>query len=404
MNHHQLRRATVIAMVALVVFAGLAGVVAATPSQSASPAQTGPAGTVVVDEGETSSGISTVSGTVVVRGTVDGDVNAVSGDVVIEESGTVTGNVNGAAGSLQIAGTVGGNVDFAGGSVVVDRSARIGGDVNLGAGTVLVGGQIDGDVTVGADQITLAPTAVVAGDLRYDGTLNLQEGATVEGSVVRDDSIGGPMGPTEWGTTWGIPGWVDTVYGFFANLLLGGLLLALFPRFSNEVADAVTERTVGSGGWGLLLLFGIPVLLVAFAITIVGISVALLGLMLYVLAIWVGVVYGQFAVGRYLLTRLGSRGKWKALSLGLFVFLLLGFVPIVGGIAVFLALLVGLGALGIGLRRRFAERRAGRPETAPVGDDGSTPGDAGDTTSVDDGSSTGGGSENHSGTDDAGPR
>ncbi|MGM0399218.1 MAG: polymer-forming cytoskeletal protein [Halobacteriota archaeon] len=369
-RHHHLRRATVLAVVAFVVFAGVAGVVAAQPSQGIAPAQTGPAGTVVVDEGETSNGISTVAGTVVVRGTVDGDVNAVSGDVVVEETGTVTGNVNGAAGSLRIAGTVGGNVDFAGGNVVFERPARIGGDVNLGAGNVLIAGQIDGTVTVGADRITVGPSAVVAGDLRYDGALNLQEGATVEGSVIRDDSIGGGMGPAGWGTNWGIPGWVDTVYGFFANLLLGALLLALFPRFSNEVADAVEERTARSGGWGLLLLFGIPILLVAFAITIVGIPVALLGLMLYVLAIWVGVVYGEFAVGRYLLTRLGSEGKWKALLLGLFVFSLLGFIPIVGGIAAFLALLVGLGALGSGLRGRFAERRGDGEEGAETGDDG----------------------------------
>lgn len=362
MNDSSVRhRAIVVAMVAFVVLGGFVGMVTAQPVQQASPAQTGASGTLVVEEGQTSNGISTVAGTVVIRGTVNGDVNVVSGDVVIEESGTVTGNVNGATGSLRIAGTVGGNVDVAAGSIVVDRSAQIGGNLNIGTGSVLIAGEIAGDVTVGADEIRVAPSAVIAGDLRYDGALTLQEGATVDGSVIRDDSIGG-IGPMGMGANWHIPNWVNTIYGFFANLLLGVLLLALFPRFSNDVADSVGERTLRSGGWGLLLLFGIPVVLVAFAITIIGIPVALLGLMLYVLAIWIGVVYGEYAVGRYLLARFGGEGRWTALLLGLVLFALLGLLPVIGGIAVFLALLVGLGALGAGLWGRFSDRRSGGDE------------------------------------------
>ncbi|MFW5919198.1 MAG: polymer-forming cytoskeletal protein [Halanaeroarchaeum sp.] len=376
------RRGIVAVLALLLVASASSGAVAALSAPTATdalPAQTGPAGTVVVEEGSTSSGISTVAGTIVVRGTVNGDVSGVAGDVVIAESGTVTGNVNGAAGSLRIAGTVGGNVDFAAGSVVVDRSARIGGNVNIGTASTLFAGQIAGDATVGADQITVAPTATIDGDLRYDGQLERQEGATIGGAVVHDPSIGGGMGPAGWGTTWSVPGWFDTVYGFFANLVLGAVLLALFPRFSNEVADGVVDRPLRSGGWGVVALFGIPVVLVAFAITIIGIPIALLGIVLYVLAIWTGVVYGEFAVGRYLLARMDAEGKWKALFLGLLVFAVLGLVPILGGIAVLLALLIGLGALGSALRGRFRNRHPenGGPSAtdAPADDssDGPTP-------------------------------
>lgn len=361
MNTSHIRRGIVAVLVLLVIASGFSGAVAAQPPQDATdvlPAQTGPAGTVVVEEGATSSGISTVAGTIVVRGTVNGDVSGVAGDVVIAESGTVTGNVNGAAGSLRIAGTVGGNVEFAAGSVVIDRSATIGGNVNVGTGSTLIAGQIDGDVMVGADQITVASTAVIDGDLRYDGQLEQQAGATVGGAVIHDTSIGGGMGPAGWGTSWVLPNWFDTVYGFFANLVLGAVLLALFPRFSNEVADGVVDRPLRSGGWGVVALFGIPLVLVAFAITIIGIPLALLGIVLYVLAIWTGVVYGEFAVGRYLLARMDTEGNWKALLVGLLVFAVLGLVPILGGIAVLLALLVGLGALGSALRGRFRYRRA----------------------------------------------
>lgn len=356
-------RSFVVVVAALVLLSGFVGVIGA-QSASPNPAQTGPAGSIVVEEGETSQGISTASGTVVVRGTVDGDVNAVAGDVVIAESGRVTGNVNGAAGSVRIGGTVDGNVDVASGSVVFERTARVGGDVNLGAGTVVIAGTIDGDATVGADSIRVAPTAVIGGDLRYDAALTLEEGATVEGSVIRDESIGGGMGPVGWGTGWTVPGWADSVYGFFANLVLGFVLLGLFPRFSDEVADTVRDRPARSGGWGLLVLVGVPVVLIAFAITIVGIPVALLGVFLYLFALWVGLVYGEFAVGRLLGTRLDVGGRWTALVLGLLVFAVLGLVPVLGGIAIAVASLLGLGALGTALVGRFRARRRDESTTA----------------------------------------
>ncbi|MFB6070010.1 MAG: polymer-forming cytoskeletal protein [Halanaeroarchaeum sp.] len=361
-----LRGGAAVIVAALLVLSGFSGVAAA---------QTGASGTVIVDEGQTSDGISAMAGTVIVRGTVEGDVSVLAGDVVIAESGTVTGSVTGAAGSLRIAGTVNGDVKFAGGSVVLEPTARVGGDVSVGAGSVLLAGTVTGGVSVGAETITVAPSARVGGDLRYDGALEMREGATVGGAVVRDPTIGGGVGPTQWG----IPDWLDTVYGFFANLVLGALLLVLFPRFSESVADGVRERPLRSGGWGLVALFGVPILVVLLAITLVGIPVALLVLLLYLLAVWVAVVYGEYAVGRVIVSRLGSEGRWWALLAGLLAFTLVGLVPVVGAIPTLLALLVGLGALAGALRQVWNRRGEGpsaaETEPAPGADSGAAGGD-----------------------------
>lgn len=371
-------RGAIVFVVLLVALSSVAGVATAT---SATPAQTGPGGAIVVDEGETSSGISTLSGSVLVRGTVNGDVNTVSGNVVVAEGGTVTGNVNGAAGSLRIAGRVGGNVDFAGGTVDIAKSATIGGNVNLGAGDVRLAGTVDGDVTVGADRIMVEPSAVIGRDLRYDGTLAMQEGATVRGSVIHDTSIGSGVGSVGWGTSVNIPSWFDTIYGFFANLLLGALLLVLFPRFSDDLAHVANDRPARSFGWGLVGLIGVPILIVALAITLIGIPVALLVAFLYALAIWVAVVYGEYAVGRVIVARLDTEGRWRALLAGLLAFALLGLIPVLGDLLVFAVMLVGLGALASALRGRFGGRDRDGNGPSPVdappdtgGNDGSQQG------------------------------
>ncbi|MFC6766720.1 cell shape determination protein CcmA, partial [Natrinema soli] len=94
----------VAALVVLVVIGTVPATVAAQ-----SDARTG--GTIVVDEGETVDSLEAFGGSVVVRGTVTGDVSAVGGDVRIENTGQVDGDLEAAGGSVMIAGTVDADVN-----------------------------------------------------------------------------------------------------------------------------------------------------------------------------------------------------------------------------------------------------------------------------------------------------
>ena len=345
------------------------GVLAASPTGDV--AFTGVGGTVVVPEGQTTDQISGIAGNVVVRGTVTGDVSALAGDVEITESGEVQGDVSVATGSLRIAGTVGGNVAAGAGNVELAETGSVGGDFSVGTGNLVIAGTIAGNAAVGADQILLQPSAAIAGDLRYDGNLVRQSGSTVEGAIILDENMAGISGPGAWSQRgFGFPPWADTVYGFFANLVLGAVLLLVFPSFSRRVADQVIDRPARSGAIGFLALIGVPILLVFVAITIIGIPIALLGFFVYMLAIWVGLVYGEYAVGHWLLGRGGDEvNRWTALLLGLLIFTVLGFIPIIGGLLVFVALLVGLGALGSAMRGAYRDRRGrrGTPTEATTG-------------------------------------
>jgi len=69
-------------MVMMLVLSLGTGVVAAQSFQGAS-------GTVVVEEGETYDGISGISGSIIISGTVTGDVSGVSGQIHVTETGVV---------------------------------------------------------------------------------------------------------------------------------------------------------------------------------------------------------------------------------------------------------------------------------------------------------------------------
>ncbi|OYR45103.1 MULTISPECIES: polymer-forming cytoskeletal protein [unclassified Halorubrum] len=359
-NAFRRRIAVALAVVAL-LFPLATGLATAQSVQGAS-------GTIVVDEGETVDGIDGVAGTIVVRGTVDGDLSGAAGSIRVAETGRVDGNVQAAAGTIVVDGTVGGNVETGAGSFELTDTGRIGGSLDVGAGSITVDGAVDGDVRAAADSVVLGPNADVGGEFRYDAeTFTESPDATVAGGVVEDTSLRGDTG-VAFGSDLA-PSWVGSAYGVAVNLALGAVLLLAFPRFSRGVADRVGGDSLRSGGVGLVALIGTPILLVLVAVTVVGIPLALVGIAAYVVAIWIGSVYGRYALGSWVLNRLGRPNRWVALLLGVLGIAAIGLVPWVGGLVDLLVLLLGLGALALGLRDRYRGARGVASDRGSVGAD-----------------------------------
>ncbi len=330
---------------AAVLAAGL--LLAAVPGLAAADTRT--AGTIVVAEDETVDGLTAAGGTVLVRGTVEGDLRVVAGNVRV--AGNVTGDIDGAVGDLTVDGRVGGDVSVAAGNLVVREGAEVGGDLRGGAGVVVVNGAVNGTVEVGADTLRLGPAATVGGDLRYDAQLQQASGAEVAGEVRQVDGLAVvPFTDEAW------PGLLFGVYWFLVNLALGAILLAAFPRFSRAVADRAGDGPLQAAGVALLWLFGVPVLLVVLVVTVVGIPLALLGFVLYLLSFWVGSVYGRYALGAWLTSYLDGGNRWIDLLVGFVVVFVAARIPVLGGLVEFAVLLLGLGAmvtaLGLRVRRR----------------------------------------------------
>ena len=343
------RRGLVAILVAVLLLSTVTGVAAAQSVQGASA-------TVVVEEGRTVSNVDALAGSIVIRGTVTGDVSGAAGTIHVAEDGRVEGSVSGAAGDVRIDGSVGGDVTAGSGHVRVTQTATIGGDVAVGAEYVRIDGRVDGDVRVGAERIVLGPNANIGGEFRYTAAeFTRDPAATVAGGVAEDTDLRDGGGPFR------LPNWVGWGYGLLANLLLGAILLVLFPAFSARLAGRVSTEPARTGGVGLLTLAGGPILLTLIALTIVGIPLAVLGAIAFGLAIWAGVVYGQYAVGAWLLRRAGRDHRWLALVAGLVGFAVLDLIPVFGGLLVFGALLLGLGALALELRNSFRTRRRPGP-------------------------------------------
>jgi cytoskeletal protein CcmA (bactofilin family) len=344
------RQFVVVLVVLLVALGTLPGLVAA------QEARTG--GSVVVGPGETVSGdLVATAGSVIVEGTVTGDVEATAGSVLVAPGGRVGGDVVATAGSVVVAGTVDGSVAAFGGAATLAEGATVGGDFEAAAGEVHVAGTVGGDARVGAERLVVASTGSVAGDLEYD-VATLQLDGTVAGATRAVDEVSfvtapafqfGPAGTPELPA---VPAWIGAVYGFLANLLLGVLLLAVAPDFGRRVASLGTTRALRSGLAGLLVVVATPVVLLLLLVSIVGIPLSLAGLAVFVLVLWAAGVYGAYAVGTWLLALADRAGasRWVALVAGLLAVAVVGLVPVLGGLVQFVVLLLGLGAFALAVR------------------------------------------------------
>ncbi|WP_435155732.1 bactofilin family protein [Haladaptatus sp. DFWS20] len=330
--------------------------------------QTRTGGTVVIEQGETvNDDLTATAGNVVIRGTINGDLTAFAGNVLIARTGTVSGDMSALAGNVRIEGNVTGNVESGGGNFVLARTGTVGGSLEGSAGYTLLAGTVSGDTQITSETLRVAETATINGNLVYDAeTFERAPGATIEGTVRQDESMA-DVGPAPVPR---VPNWVGTLYGFLVNLLLGVVLLAVFPAFSDGVAERARGEPLLSAGVGLLLLILVPLMLVLFAITIIGIPISLLGAFLFIILLWVGTVYGSFTVGVWLLSLADEVNRWLALLVGLLVVAVINQIPILGGLIQFIVLLLGLGALAMSVRARYRGGRRITPEYAETTSEG----------------------------------
>ncbi|AHZ21682.1 polymer-forming cytoskeletal protein [Haloferax mediterranei ATCC 33500] len=338
-------------LLAVLVVGSLAGVATAQQGPSAG-------GTVVVEEGETFTGdLEAIGGTVVIAGTVDGNVETTAGTVLVTETGEITGTLEGVAGSATIEGTVGGDVSLSAGAVFVRDTATIDGSLEAAGGNVRLDGAVGGDVRVGAEDLVVGPNTRVGGSLEYNAeSTAIDSAAVVDGGVTEVDNVGidsPPIAgvPVEFGQFEGptIPNWVFSGYWLLVNLVLGSIIVLVAPEFARRVTGLGTKKAVRSGGAGLLTIVGVPIVLLVLLLTIVGIPLSLAGGVGFLLALWVASIYGALVLGAWLLSLADYNNRWVALFTGLFVLTLLDFVPL-GGVLEFAVLIVGLGAFALALR------------------------------------------------------
>ncbi len=333
------------------------------------------AGNTIQVDGEIRGDAFLAGGIVTVNGKIDGDLFVAAGKVNV--NGTVGNSIRIFGGDVTVNGPVGRNILLVCANCSVTRQATIGGSLlvaggnlevsapSVGRGFRFFGGrlflnsQVANEAFVVADrEFILGPDASISGSLKYTGNQEavLEPGATVGGNISYQRNVQDETYPRFFGARTILESYqrikpLTEFLGFFVSALVGFIFLGLFPKGFEKVVTAIENRPYASLGWGFIILVAAPVMAVLFVLTIVGIPVAaILFLVFYV--VWLAAQYlAAFFIGRkILLSQFGERRGW-ALVLGLFLFYLLGLVPVLGNLVKTLLILFALGAMALAYKQ-----------------------------------------------------
>jgi len=310
-----------------------------------------------------------MGGIVTINGKIDGDLFVIGGKVNV--NGEVGNNVRIIAGDVIINSPIGRNIALICGNCAVSRQSSIEGSVlvgglnmdlyaqKVGRGLRYFGSRLYLNSPVASEtfvvanrEFLLGPQASISGELKYTGNQEvvIESGATVAGSIVYQKTNQGENYPRFFGAQ-NIFGWFQKIrplvdfLGFFAALMVGFLLLGLFPRAFEKVSSAIENKPYASLGWGVIIVLMVPTMALLFAVTIVGIPVSFV-LLIIAYVLWTLAQYFvAFFLGRkILLTKFGERRGW-ALFLGLFILYLLGLLPVIGVLVKLILVLFAIGAV-----------------------------------------------------------
>lgn len=331
--------------------------------------------------------------TVSLDGSVAQDAHAAGFDVDVD---AVTGGDLYAMGfSVSLRGPVGGDLTASGFSVRVGAEAEIAGNARLAGGRVIIdgpvlgalaaaGGKVTFNSEVSGDVLLAGETLVFGPDARIEGTLTYSAPARIEipARVVSAERVTyqpyqqGEMmkGARDMWADWEypvLPTFLSILSGFLVTLgffvVIGALFLTLAPKQVRHLRRSIDARpgmALLSGAIGLSMLFGlVPIS----ALSVVGIPLVPIMLLATVVVWTLGYILGAYVLAMRVMRGLGAAENpeiWLrllALVIGVTLVALLNFIPVVGWLANFALVLLGIG----GMTTALFERLVGTVGPAP---------------------------------------
>ena len=326
-------------------------------------------------------------GRVIIEGTVEGDVFTFTNDLTI--TGTVTGDVVGVVGGpVRISGDIGGSIRLAAvsldvtGSVRDDVAAaafesvvaadvgrdvlvfggelvsggRVGRDVRSQVWSLEVHGEIGRDVLARVDDITLGPGADVGGDVEFQSSdrVAVDAAALVGGRLVQREVIS----PVWAKATVRVLMWLS-LFAFIVGGLLG---VWLFRGTMPRAVRSAVERPWRSAAVGIAVLLAVPLAVLPLGLSLVGLPVAVVLMVTWVMALVLGATPAVAAVGSRMI---GDRGGYAgAFIVGAVAWrLAIWILSLVAALLYLAATVVGIGAFAIGA---WEQRKAASGEWQPL--------------------------------------
>jgi len=327
------------------------------------------AGSITVD-GTINGDIVASGGYVTISGKINGDVIVAGG--MVDISGEIRDSLRVAGGNIDLGGKTGGDALVFGGNLDFEKGAQVGKDLVIGVGSANLAGDVKRDIKGGggniqlfgdvgrhvkiqAQDLSLSSGATINGDLTYTSPekANIKGGAEVKGKVTHKFPKR-RAAAKPWALFLGSVVWF--IFSLLATIVVGIILVVVFPRTTSQVVEAMASSPWLSLGLGFAVLILVPIAATIIAFTLIGMPLSLIIFTIYGLALYFSKIFVGIMAGKIILRSLVKEREVHlilCLLLGYTLIALLGNIPLLGFLARFVYLLFGLGAMALALSRTY---------------------------------------------------
>lgn len=340
------------------------------------------AGNEIVVNDDVNGDLFVMGSNVTINGDVAGDVMATAATLNI--NGKVGDDIRAGGGNISINNNVEGDVLLTAANVSIAREAKIGGDALVAAGLLNFSGTIgkdldaflanlnfNGMISGNADivvdrQFFVGEQALIKGNLSYYALQKTNFDDKVIRGELEFNGIGGVVGFwQEFKAQFQTQRLIFTGLSFLAILLITLVVIGISPKHALNTAAEIKDNfwksfLVGLLGAVILLVgalvlmitvIGIPLALIIFALTLVG---------LYVAKIFVALWFSQLLFKKSKKAAIYRRTLGMT-TLGLFTFYLVGMIPFyIGLVATLIFMFTGFGAILLSCKTYFKFLKKGK--------------------------------------------
>ena len=279
------------------------------------------------------------SGTLTIENTkISGDLIVGSGQVTLDETTEINGGV-----------LIGSGVSI--------LESKIHDDVVIGGGEVKINGKFDGNLQVRAGSLVVRKNTEILGRVNYryskEGKkAQISQDAKILGGFVEKQIITNPKFEKF------LPNLSSFIFSLLMSWVVGLVLVLLAPLCMRRTAEILQNKPWASLGWGALVLFLGPVLILILLISVLGVPLALIFMGFYFLLVYLAKFFVAVWLGSKILKSMEKKHLpiWE-MALGILIIYLLGIIPILGGWIKFLVLLFGLGMLVVKIGESYQQMR-----------------------------------------------
>lgn len=270
-------------------------------------------------------------GTVSINAPVKGDVLALGGQVYINSD--VGGKVVAAGGTVLLGGNIGTNLVAAGQQVKLLAGKNVNRDAHIIGSQVFNAGNVNGTLSVSANEFNNTGTAM---EVKFQ--------KVEDQSRRRDDFKAGYS--------------IFSLIYLLGYFILGLILVRYLPGIFREVDEETRRSTLFKTLFGFVLIVATFIALLLVAASIVGLPIAWISALLFLVALLLSSSFISYSLGRWINERAKmKKGDLASFAIGFIILNVLFYLPMIGWLISMISMSLGFASIIYASRRLAATCR-----------------------------------------------